>query len=105
LAIIIGFYTSISFRFWGGPYMTELFNKIEEKKIDDNGARIKAAISKKNDASKGNVLVYQYVFKNNSYISRESCNKQFYAQLMVGDSVEIVLDTTNHNASYLILNQ
>jgi hypothetical protein len=84
-----------------GPYFTSLWFKNYKAKINKNGKEIKAVISKKNE-HKGNSLHYKYSFQNEMYKNSESNENSFFDKINVGDTVNILLDSTNPSESYII---
>jgi hypothetical protein len=92
LLILIGF---------GGPYFTSLWFKNYKAKINKNGKEIKAVLFKKNE-HKGNSLHYKYSFQNKVYKNSEANETSFFDKINVGDTLDVLLDSTNPSESYIL---
>jgi hypothetical protein len=84
---------------WGGPLMSGFFSKRERERIDKNGLVVPALVSEKK-VSKGQFVYFTYTYLGNIYNNRE-LNNNYYKQLSVGDSIQIKIDTTHPESSYI----
>jgi hypothetical protein len=83
----------------GGPLMSGFFTKKEREGINKNGLVISAVVSEKK-VSKGQFIYFTYTYLGNAYNNREM-NENYYKQLTVGESIQIKIDTTNPEKSYI----
>lgn len=97
---LIGFVLLMLAIGYGGPYISSLLNKRYRQRIDNNSVTTKAFVYKKN-SHKGKTVHFRYYFKNKVYNNNEQ-NSFLFKQLSLGDSIYILLDSTNPSASYIL---
>lgn len=84
---------------FGGPYLSNLANKSYKRDIDKNGSIINAIVTGKKE-SKGRYVIFTYQYKGTKYSNKES-GRDYYNNLYIGESIEIKIDTTNPEDSYI----
>jgi hypothetical protein len=90
LLLLIGF---------GGPFSSKMADKYYRKTIDENGIWVKAIVTGKKYL-KGHYVVFEYHYKGRRFTNKEQ-NKDYHENLMLGEIIEIKMDTTNPEDSYI----
>lgn len=85
---------------YGGGYLQIYLSKKDRMEIKKNGILNKAVIYNKN-THKGKFVYFRYVYNHEIYENSEKSNSLYY-ELSLGDSVNILLDSTNPYNSYII---
>jgi hypothetical protein len=85
---------------FGGPQLNAyLFRKYKEN-IDKNGTIVNALVYLKK-SHKGKSTHFRYRYKNQIYRNHEQ-NSDIYKALEIGDSITILIDSTNPSDSYIL---
>ena len=85
---------------YGGPCLSSVIDNNYRKKIDRNGLVTKAVVVSKS-THKGRSVNFRYYFKDIQYTNNEQ-NDSLYKALDLGDIIDILIDSTNPSASYII---
>jgi hypothetical protein len=83
-----------------GPLGQKELEKSFRKGIDKNGYITKALVSEKRYL-KGHYVVYRFYYKGENYKNKEQSN-ELYESLNIGDSIDIRIDSTNPDDSYIL---
>lgn len=84
----------------GGPYLSSLYNKKYKNDITKNGTAVNAVVFQKK-THKGNTVHFKYRFKDETYKNHEQ-NDSLFESLNIGDSITILLDSTDPSESYIL---
>ena len=85
--------------YYGGTYLSNLADKSYRKTIDKYGTIVKAIVTKKKYL-KGRYVIFSYEYKGSKYSNKEQ-NRDYYGNLAIGEQIEIKIDTTNPEDSYI----
>lgn len=97
---LIGFFVLLILIFFGGPLLSKTIFKNYQKKIDRNGTQGSAIVYQKK-THKGNSVHFRYSYKGNLYKNHEQ-NEDLFNLISVGDTILIMLDTTEPGNSYIL---
>lgn len=87
--------------YYGGTYLTGKYFESYKKKIDKNGLLIRAEVFGKKE-HKGHLVYFTYDYKGKTY-KEDQQNGDYYEVLKIGDIIDIMIDTTNPENSYIYL--
>jgi hypothetical protein len=74
-------------------------DKSYRRNIDKNGMVVKSIVIRKKYA-KGRYVVFEYEYKGRQFTNEEQ-SRTYYENLRIGEAIEIKIDTTNPNDSYI----
>jgi hypothetical protein len=97
---LAGFMLLIIAILYGGPFLSSLVDKNYRKKIDRNCIVSKAVVYLKK-THKSNTVHFKYQFNNIEYKNNEQ-DDLLFKKLNIGDTINILLDSTNPSASYIL---
>jgi len=99
LLVLLGLTLLVLIIYHGGNYLSNLADKSYRKTIDKYGTIVKATVTKKKYL-KGRYVVFSYEYKGRKYSNKEQ-NRDYYSNLTIGEQIEIKIDTTNPEDSYI----
>lgn len=85
--------------YYGGTYLSNLADKSYRRTIDKYGFITEATVTKKKYL-KGRYVVFSYEYKGIKYSNKEQ-NREYYGRVEIGHRIEIKIDTTNPEDSYI----
>ena len=100
LLCLIGFFLLFVGIPIGGPMLSRAYGKYCKEKIDRNGVAIKAVVRSKS-YNKGRYIRYSYWFDGTKYTDHEQSDS-LYELYNAGDTIDIMIDGTNPENSYVI---
>ena len=99
---LIGFVVLLGLILFGGPRLSNYLNARYRENINRNGAFCVAEVIQKR-THKGNSVHFRYKYKGAIYKNHEQDDSLFNS-VSIGDSIKILLDSTNPGNSYVVPN-
>jgi hypothetical protein len=84
---------------YGGTFTSKIADKSYRRTIDKNGMLVKAIVTQKKYL-KGRYVVFEYEYKGSQFTNKEQ-NREYYRNLIIGETIEIKIDSTNPKNSYI----
>ena len=84
---------------YGGPLLSKKAFESYKNSVDKNGVFLKALVSGKRQ-HKGHLVSFTYTYRGKEY-SNEEQDADYYDELAIGDAIQVVVDTTDPDKSYI----
>lgn len=85
---------------FGGPRLSAVLGKSYRKGVDEHGVGVAAVVYQKK-THKGDKVCFRYRYEGQTYENHEQ-DKGWFKKLDVGDSIQILLDSTAPGDSYIL---